>query len=53
MIGYADEQLGRKGKLVSELHRHYAVQLKRDAMFEELMTRIGRTRELEMGRSAA
>ncbi|MEJ1120297.1 protein-tyrosine-phosphatase [Phyllobacterium sp. CCNWLW109] len=53
MIGYADEQLGRKGRLVSELHRHYAVQLKRDAMFEELMTRIGRTRELEMGRSAA
>lgn len=53
MVGYADEQLDRKGRLVAELHRHYAVQLKRDTMFEELMTRIGRTRELEMGRSAA
>ncbi|EJN04057.1 hypothetical protein [Phyllobacterium sp. YR531] len=53
MVGYADEQLGRGGRLVAELHRHYALQLKRDTMFEELMTRIGRTRELEMGRSAA
>ncbi len=53
MVGYADDQLSRKGKLVAELHRHYALQLKRDVMFEELMTRIGRTRELEMGRSAA
>ncbi|MEP7454716.1 protein-tyrosine-phosphatase [Phyllobacterium sp. SB3] len=53
MVGYADEQLNRKGRLVAELQRHYALQLKRDTMFEELMTRIGRTRELEMGRSAA
>ncbi|MHC1548495.1 tyrosine phosphatase family protein [Phyllobacterium sp. K27] len=53
MVGYADDLLNRKGQLVAELRRHYAFQLKRDARFEELMRRIGRTRELEMGRAAA
>ena len=48
MIGYADDILGRGGRLVAALRRHYAIQLKQDPRFVDWMTRLGRGRELEM-----
>jgi predicted protein tyrosine phosphatase len=51
MIAYADELLGREGRLTSALQRHYALQLKRDAMFERWMTELERVSEIEFGRA--
>ncbi|MBN8954459.1 MULTISPECIES: protein-tyrosine-phosphatase [unclassified Rhizobium] len=48
MIGFADEQLGRKGDLKAALARHYARQIKERPDFVEWMTRLGRQAELEM-----
>lgn len=48
MIGYADDLLGRRGKLTAALCRHYGYQLRQDPTFFEWMTRLGRSRELEM-----
>ena len=50
MIGFADELLGRKGELSKALARHYGHQLKAQPNFKEWMTKLGRTRELEMAR---
>jgi len=50
MIGFADELLGRKGGLSKALARHYGHQLKAQPNFKEWMTKLGRTRELEMAR---
>ena len=51
MIGFADELLGREGRLTAALQRHYALQLERDAMFERWMTELERAREIEFGRA--
>lgn len=51
MIGFADELLDRKGRLVAALHRHYAIQLDRDPMFDRWMTGLERSYEVEIGRA--
>jgi hypothetical protein len=48
MITYADDLLGREGRLISALRRHYAHQLKHEPKFLDWMTRLGRHRELGM-----
>lgn len=48
MIGFADEQLGRGGRLVEALRRHYGQQLKLQPQYTDWMTRLGRGRELAM-----
>jgi predicted protein tyrosine phosphatase len=48
MIGFADEQLGRGGRLVAGLRRHYGRQLELQPQFTDWMTRLGRGRELAM-----
>ncbi|MEO3428114.1 protein-tyrosine phosphatase family protein [Pelagibius sp. CAU 1746] len=48
MVGYADEQLGRGGRLVAALKRHYGWQLKRDPRFHDWMGQLGRHREVDM-----
>lgn len=48
MIGFADEQLGRQGRLVAGLQRHYGHQLKAQPNFVDWMARLGRSREVEM-----
>lgn len=49
MIGFADEQLGRGGRLDAALRRHYGVQLKTQPRYREWMNQLGRGREVEMG----
>ena len=53
MIGFADEQLGRKGELTDALRRHYGRQIERNPRFTEWMTRLGRQAELQMAIPAA
>lgn len=48
MIGFADEMLGRDGRLVAALRRHYGHQVKAKPQFREWMTQLRRTRELDM-----
>ncbi|HEX2525265.1 MAG TPA: hypothetical protein VHL31_03050 [Geminicoccus sp.] len=48
MVGFADELLGRNGALTQALARHYGRQLQVQPKFTEWMTKLGRTRELEM-----
>jgi predicted protein tyrosine phosphatase len=48
MIGYADDLLGRQGRLVAALGRHYGHQVRRDPKFLEWMRQLGRDRELGM-----
>lgn len=50
MVGYADDFLGRGGRLVSALGRHYGHQVKREPKFQEWMTNLGRRREVDMAR---
>lgn len=48
MIGYADDQLRRGGRLSAALRRHYGHQIRRDPNFLDWMARIGRQREVDM-----
>lgn len=48
MIGFADEQLGRKGELNAALARHYGRQIKGRPDFVDWMTHLGRQAELDM-----
>lgn len=48
MVGHADEQLGREGRLTAALRRHYGHQIKQDPWFVDEMTRLGRRREIDM-----
>ena len=48
MVGYADEQLGRGGRLVEALKRHYGWQLRRDPRYYDWMGQLGRHREIDM-----
>jgi len=49
MIGFADEQLGRQGRLTQALSRHYALQIAAQPKFRTWMNDLGRKREIEMG----
>lgn len=51
MVGYADEQLGRGGRLTAALRRHYGHRIKHDPEVAGWMTRLGRRREVEMAQS--
>jgi len=48
MVTYADELLGREGRLVSALRRHYGVQVREQPQFVDWMRRLARRRELDM-----
>lgn len=48
MIGFADAQLGRDGRLTRALRRHYGHQLRIQPHYADWMTRLGRGRELAM-----
>jgi len=48
MIGFADEQLGRKGELTIALRKHYGRQIERNPQYSEWMTSLGRQAELQM-----
>jgi predicted protein tyrosine phosphatase len=48
MIGFADDILGRDGRLSAALGRHYAHQIDHDPRFIDWMTRLERGRELAM-----
>ena len=52
MIGFADELLGRGGRLTAALGRLYARQLERRPEIEEFMRTHGRAGEIEMARAA-
>ena len=53
MVKFADEQLGRRGRLISALGGLYAQQLaERPEMMEHFMRTPGRRREIEMARQA-
>ena len=47
MIAFADEQLGRGGRLSMELRRHYGFQLRANPAFRPWMEELGRSREVE------
>lgn len=48
MIGFADEQLGRKGELMAALGRHYGRQIRNQPQYGEWMKTLGRHAELQM-----
>lgn len=48
MIGFADEMLGRRGRFVEALRRHYGRRVAQDPVFAQNMRRLGRGREVEM-----
>lgn len=48
MIGFADEKLGRDGRLVAALRRHYGHQIVREPRMPAWMTELRRCREVEM-----
>ncbi|WP_340116060.1 protein-tyrosine-phosphatase [Pelagibius sp. 7325] len=48
MVGYADDLLGRGGRLVAALKRHYGRQVSRDPALAQWMIDLGRRREVEM-----
>lgn len=48
MIGYADEILGREGRLVAALRRHYGEQLRQRPEIAGWMRNLARDRELDM-----
>ncbi|MDX9860413.1 MAG: protein-tyrosine-phosphatase [Rhodospirillales bacterium] len=48
MVGHADALLGRGGRLVAALRRHYGHQIKRQPDLVDWMNRLGRGREVAM-----
>ena len=48
MIGMADDLLGRGGRLVRALRRHYTEQIRRRPDIAEMIKRVGREKELQM-----
>jgi predicted protein tyrosine phosphatase len=49
MIGFADERLGREGRLSAAVARIYAKRLEIEPNLAETMRRLSRTREVELG----
>lgn len=52
MIGFADQLLGRNGRLIAALGRHYREAIKYEPKYDEWMVMLGRGRELEMMRAS-
>lgn len=52
MIGFADQVLGRDGRLTAALGRHYARQLELRPEIEHFMRSYGRGGEIDMARAA-
>ena len=52
MIGYADQLLGRKGRLVDALRRHYGHQVKHRPDLARWMKQLARGREVKMATRA-
>ncbi len=52
MVGFADDLLGRKGRLVAALGEHYSEALKFEPKYREWMPMLGRGRELDMALGA-
>ncbi|APH72931.1 tyrosine phosphatase family protein [Aquibium oceanicum] len=52
MIGYADDLLGRGGRMTAALRRLYAQQLERRPEYARYMSEIGRAREVDMAGAA-
>jgi hypothetical protein len=48
MIQFADDLLGREGRLVSALRRHYGAQIKNNSALAAWMGELGREREVKM-----
>lgn len=48
MIGFADAQLGREGRLTQALRRHYGHQLAAQPRYRQWMADLGRQAEVEM-----
>ena len=48
MIGFADELLGRDGKLVAALRRHYGIQMRARPDLAQMIERVGRQKEVAM-----
>lgn len=53
MVGFADEILGRKGRMVAAAARLYAGNLADKPHLAEVMTRMNRAREVQLGQGAA
>ena len=53
MIGFADEILGRSGRLTAAVGGLYARSLAAKPDLAEVMTRLDRVREVELGRAIA
>jgi predicted protein tyrosine phosphatase len=48
MVGMADDLLGREGRLVAALRRHYTEQIRRRPDIAEMIERVGRAKEVMM-----
>lgn len=48
MIGFADDLLGRGGRLLAALRRHYGEQIRRRPDLAEMIERVGRGAEVQM-----
>ena len=48
MVAMADELLGRSGRIIASLRRHYGEQIRRRPDIAEMITRSGREREVRM-----
>jgi predicted protein tyrosine phosphatase len=48
MIGMADDLLGRGGRLVAALRRHYGIQMRQRPDLAEMIERVGRRQEVVM-----
>lgn len=48
MVAFADDMLGREGRMVAALRDHYRLQIEHQPKFVEWMTVLERTRELDM-----
>lgn len=48
MIAMADDMLGRDGRMVEALRRHYGIQIQAQPKYRDWMTELGRGREIGM-----
>ena len=48
MLGFADDLLGRRGRLVAALKRHYRDQIRLKPDIAAMIDRVGRSREIRM-----
>jgi predicted protein tyrosine phosphatase len=48
MVAFADELLGREGRLVAALRRHYGIQMRSRPDLAQMIERVGRQKEVQM-----